>query len=65
MGRMPMIEAAKQLARDRVLADPTDDAIVLATAELALGNWPIEGIDRELCERIVAAYDAEEDRLNL
>ncbi len=62
---MRLEEAARQLARDRVLADPTDDAIVLAATELALGRWPREGVDRELCERVVAAYNAEEDRLDL
>jgi hypothetical protein len=33
---MRLEEAARQLARDRVLNDPTDDAIILAAAELAL-----------------------------
>lgn len=58
--RMTMVKAARVIARDRVLFDPTDDAIVLAAAELALGNWPVGGVDRGLAERIVAAYNEEE-----
>jgi hypothetical protein len=49
------------LGRDGILLDPTDDEICLAAAEAALGNWPVEGLDRGLCERIVAAYEKGED----
>ena len=51
------MQAAYRLGFDRVLSDPTDDAICLAAAETALGRWPVEGLDRHLCERIVEAYE--------
>lgn len=51
-----IIEAAYELGRDDVLLDPTDDAIVLAAAEVAYGNWPINGVPAALTDAIVAAW---------
>jgi hypothetical protein len=56
-----IVQAAYQLGEDGILNDPSDDAICLAAAEVAFGKWPVEGLDRHLCERIVKAYEQGED----
>lgn len=61
MPRMTLTQAAFELGRDGVLNDPSDSDIVLYAAELALGAWPVEGIDRHLAERVIAEYERGED----
>ena len=64
MIRISCVQAAAELARDRVLNDPTDDDIVLAAVELAKGRWPEEGIDRSLRDRILRAYAVAESEMS-
>lgn len=54
--QMTFQEAAYEIGFDGVLNDPTDDDIIMATAEMVLGRWPKEGVDRYLGELIVKSW---------
>lgn len=53
-----LVDAARQLAEDDVLNDPTDDEILLAAADLCDYQGDLLNLSRSHLARIVLAWEA-------